>query len=233
VAITNNQTVFDSLAPIAGNYTFAIQSPTSNQNVVVTFPPGPQPAPLNVSNFAASQAIITNQEFTLTWAAVVGGTATDFILVDVGLVGLSSPDYGTVGALTGQSTSFVIPAGTLGPNSTYDATLSFYRFNASTNVGSKLSTSAALVTRTLITLKTAGGSVQPVPPTLSNFQLTGGHFQFQVSASPGQTVIIDRATAPTGGSWQPFQTNTLSAAPLIVSDPVIAGETRFFRARSP
>lgn len=233
VEATNSQNGFDANYPIAGAYSFSIQSPASNQTVNVQFPPGPQPPPLHVSNFTASQAIATNQSFTLTWDAAPGGTTTDFILVDIEQVGLSSPDFGEVGALTGQSTSFVIPAGRLAENSNYDATIAFYKFNTSSNFTTRLATTGALVTRTSINLKTTGGGVQPVAPTLANLQLTGGQIQFQVTATPGQLVIIDRAASPVAGAWQPFQTNTLTSTPWVVTEPLAAGESRFYRARTP
>src|SRR5213075_2671229 len=100
-----------------GTYTFT---------VAVTLPATmAQPNAPHVSNFTAGQTVSSSQPFTLTWDPFTGGTATDYVFVQVGNV-WKTPTPGTTGALNGTATSVTIPAGTLQPGSTNDAFIYFY-----------------------------------------------------------------------------------------------------------
>ena len=102
---------FDAAYP-AGDYSFDLQG-SPNQTVTVTLPPAasqPQPGPPRVTNYVAAQTVDPSQPFVLAWDAFPGGTANDYIDVDVGSD--LPPNPGFPGALTGADTTFTIPAGT-------------------------------------------------------------------------------------------------------------------------
>lgn len=136
----------------------------------------------HVSNFTAAQAVVPSQDFTLTWDAWATGTAQDIVqvrIVDSGNQGVvSSPDMGQPGALTGLSTSFLIPARKLRPGQTYGVELLFGRaseFNTSSYAGA--TGLAAYFKRTQFQLVTTGTQTGP---TAGNFSLVfnfyGGDF---------------------------------------------------------
>lgn len=114
-----------------GTYTFTIN--TANQGIktpALILPArsnatDPSAAP-HISNWTAAQMINTGLAFTVTWDAFGNGTAADFVQLsidgDMGEI-TNSPSPGETGALTGTSTSFVIPANTLAPGQTYRARL--------------------------------------------------------------------------------------------------------------
>src|SRR6185503_16292248 len=70
-----------------GNYSFFVQAATSNQTVLVNLPTEgtmPQPGAPHVTNYVAAQFVNPNQPFVLGWDAFPGGTATDYVDVDIG-----------------------------------------------------------------------------------------------------------------------------------------------------
>lgn len=124
---------YDATFP-PGNYSFFVQAST-NQTVVVNLPTTatmPQPGAPHLTNYLAAQAVDPNQSFVLGWDAFPGGTAADYIDVDIGAA-YGSPNPGLPGALTGTARTFTIPAGTLQPDSTYLSRVGFFRHVGTTN----------------------------------------------------------------------------------------------------
>jgi hypothetical protein len=64
-----------------------------------------------------------------------------------------------------------------------------------------------------------------------NFGIRSNHFGFDLSGTPGQSIILEASTDLLG--WMPLSTNTLGTAPLYFSDPTFINfSSRFYRARS-
>jgi DNA-binding beta-propeller fold protein YncE len=65
------------------------------------------------------------------------------------------------------------------------------------------------------------------PPKISNFGLVAGQFRFDLTAPPGQPVIVE--ASPDLMSWLPIWTNT---SPFSLSDPQSGNfSNRFYRAQ--
>src|SRR4029434_8207118 len=112
------------------------------------------------------------RRFVLSGNSFQNGTAPDYISVSVGAA-FETSNPGTAGALNGTATSVQIPAGTLQPDTNYDATISFYRVTSNTN-NPTYATTAYRLTTTQFTLKTTGGAAGPL--VLTNAALAGAIF---------------------------------------------------------
>jgi hypothetical protein len=94
------------------------------------------PQPPHISNFTAAQAIPSGANFTLTWDPWMGGTTSDFILLQMGDPNTGNTSFQTgdpfqPGALNGTATSVVIPAAMLASSTTYTVEIGFYKFASS------------------------------------------------------------------------------------------------------
>src|SRR6185369_11246012 len=107
--------------------------------------------------YVAAQFVNPNQPFVLGWDAFPGGTASDYIDVDIG-TNYGSPNPTAPGALTGTARTLTIPAGTLQPGTVYASQIGFFRFVGSTN--SSQATDAYRATYTEFSLITAPAGPQ-------------------------------------------------------------------------
>lgn len=216
---------FDATFP-DGNYSFFVQEAASNQTVVVNLPTAaslPQPNAPHLTNFPAAQIVNPTQPFVLGWDAFSGGTAADYIDVDVGNFG--SPNPGYPGALTGAARTFTIPAGTLLPNTTYLSRVGFFRHSGTTNASHVAD--AYRATYTEFNLITTGGLV------LTNAAYTPSNFNFDVLCSTGQTVVVEYRTNITLGAWQTLLTTNSPVSRFHAVSPQAATNRHlFFRARN-
>jgi hypothetical protein len=228
--VTANLAGFDATFP-AGNYSFFVQAPASNQTVIVNLPTTgtlPQPAVPRVTNYVAAQTVNPNQPFVLAWDAWSGGSATDHINVDIG-DDFGSPDPGQPGALTGTAVGFVIPAGTLQPNTVYSSAIGFFRQVGSTNAS--YSTAAYRATYTEFTLQTGSGTTGAL--TLTNASYASGSFRFDVVCTAGQNVTVEYKTNLSSIAWQLlFNTNSPGTRFRAVAPQAATNRLMFFRARS-
>jgi methionine-rich copper-binding protein CopC len=230
-AIDTNLSALDATYP-AGNYSFLVQATASNQTVVVNLPTTnsmPQPGAPHLTNYLAAQAVNPNQPFVLGWDAFPGGTAADYIDVDIG-DDFGSPDPGLPGALPGTARTFNIPAGTLQPNFIYESRIGFFRHVGTTNAS--YAADAYRATYTEFMLVTTSGSATG-PLILTNAAYAPGSFSFNVLCSPGQTVTVEYRTNLTSGLWQTLLTTNSpgnlfrAVAPQAATNPFL-----FFRARN-
>ena len=222
-----NQSTYDATFP-SGNYTFFVQAPSSNQTVMVSLPDTttmPQPGAPHLTNYAAAQTVDATQPFVLGWDAFPGGTAADYIDVDIGSYG--SPAPGLPGALTGTARIFTIPAGTLQPNTTYPSRVGFFRFVGSTN--SSYATAAFRATYTEFSLVTsASGSL-----VLTNAAFAPSAFSFDVLCSAGQTVTVQYTTNLATLAWQTLlTTNSPGTRFHAIAPQAETNRFLFFRAKN-
>src|SRR5260221_3884154 len=127
-----NETALETNFP-PGNYTFTVHATGSNETKVVAFPSSlAQPSAPHLANLLAAQTVDSTQPFTLQWDPFAGGTATDYIAAGLGTT-WQSPSIGSSNALNGTATSVTIPAGTLAPGTTYNASVGFSHAVLATN----------------------------------------------------------------------------------------------------
>lgn len=221
---------YDTTFP-AGNYTFFAQAASSNQTVVVNLPTTatlPQPNAPHLTNYPSAQAVNPNQPFVLGWDAFSGGTAADYVDVDIGTA-YNSPDPGQPGALNGTARTFTIPAGALQPNSNYLARVGFFHFVGTTNGDSAAAFRATYTEFSFITTSaTPAGQL-----ILTNANWTPSNFSFDVICTNGQTVTIEYTNTLSTGTWPKLLT-TNSTGPLvhIVSTQSVSAPRLFYRARN-
>ena len=229
--VNTSLSVHDATFP-PGNYSFFVQAATSNQTVVVNLPTTnslPQPGAPHLTNYLAAQAVNPSQAFVLDWDAFPGGTAADYVFVEIG-TNYSSPDPGLPGALAGTARTFTIPAGTLQPNSTYDSTIGFYRHVGATNAS--YATAAYRATYTEFSLITTGGATGG-PLVLTNANWTPGLFSFDVLCAAGQIVTVEFTNVLSAGPWPKLLTTNSPGTRFHVLAPQAGPSPSFFyRARN-
>jgi hypothetical protein len=226
--ISTSLSSYDATFP-PGNYTFQVGSASSNQTVVVNLPTAasmPQPGAPHVTNFLAAQAVNPNQAFVLGWDPFPGGTAADYIDVDIGSAYLS-PEPGLPGALPGTARTFTIPAGTLQPNTNYFSRIGFFRFVGSTN--SSFAMAAFRATYTEFTLITTGDGQLLM---LTNAAYAPSNFSFDVLCPTGQAVTVEYKTNLNLIAWQTLLTTNSPTGSFRAAAPQAAtNRSMFFRAR--
>lgn len=227
-AVDTNLNTYEATFP-SGNYSFFVQAASSNQTVVVNLPTTnimAQPGAPHLTNYPAAQAVNPGQAFALGWDAFPGGTAADYIYVQIG-ANYSSPNPGTPGALSGTARTFTIPAGTLQPNSTYDSTIGFYRRVGTTNAS--FATDAYRATFTDFSFITTSGSQL----VLTNASWTPGSFSFDVICTNGQTVTVEYTNVLTAVNWPKLlTTNSPGSRFHVVSPQAVSNKFLYYRARN-
>ncbi|MBI5774037.1 MAG: hypothetical protein HZA89_09885 [Verrucomicrobia bacterium] len=117
----------------SGNYTYTLKGQNDGTRAVtVTLTGDTYPVAPRISNFTAAQAVDPAGSFTLTWDALVNGSANDFVQMSISDANDQNEVYqsgqpGGPGALDGTSTSFQVPAGTLATGQTYTGRLLLYQ----------------------------------------------------------------------------------------------------------
>lgn len=212
-------TAFEAAYP-QGDYEFTVEATSSNQVVKVTMPANlQQPNAPQVSNFAAATAIDPAKPFTLTWAPFQGGTAGDFISVIVGDV-FQTGDIGETNALKGTATSVTIPAGTLAPQTTNAATLSFWRYVATTNIALAQDTVAYRVSMTQFDLITGEPGGSGTSLVIENAARAGNQFVLETATTPGQIVTLEKSTSLLPNGWQKVTTTNSPGSRVRFSVPL-------------
>jgi hypothetical protein len=125
----------------AGSYTISLNTAHDGAHAgTLNLGANAFPAAPRVSNYTAAQAVNPMSDFTVTWDGFAGGTHNDYIQLRVRDVFtdeevLATPEALQAGALTGQSLSVTIPAGTLEPNRDYEGSLRFAKITATNSAG--------------------------------------------------------------------------------------------------
>lgn len=132
--------------------------------VGLTLPTNTYPNAPHITNYAAAQAFVASNNFTLKWDAFVGGKTNDYIQLEIfdagGRIVFRSPDFRSPGALTGTNRQFVIPANTLSSGRVYTAQLSFHRIQmVSVGIFPDAVAFSSLSSRTRFTVATIGSPV--------------------------------------------------------------------------
>ena len=174
-----------------GSYTFTVHAAHDGTRTIPLLLTGDNyPAPPQASNFAAAQHVSPESPFTITWNAFAGGTASDFVSVNVndetGNTILQSPDINAPGALNGTSpSSFTIPANTLNPNTTYICQILFAKIVQvnTTSYGGGVPAFAGYFALTSFQLSAVA------PPDVKRFGAVKGAIYRQTG--PGSPTLVD------------------------------------------
>ncbi len=228
---SSNLTSFNATYP-AGDYAFQITATPQNQQTTATLPATTdQPNAPHVTNWSALQAVNPSQPFVLTWDPFVGATGNDFISVDVsGDAGqvFFTGGLGSTNGLKGTATSVTIPAGKFQTNSSYDVVVTFYRWTAHTNA--TIAAFGFRATATDLGLDTSNGGTA-VQPVISEPVFAGNALSFNVTASAGQTLILESSPDLTPGSWTTAFTTNSPGTEVHITAPVSAAPKEFYRLR--
>lgn len=178
-----------------GTYTVNLNTVhDGTKSVSVTLTGSDYPNFPTFGNFSSTQSVNPSNDFTLSWSAFIGGTTGDFIEVEVenqyGQEVYRSPDPGE-GSLNGTSTQVVIPANTLAPGRTYDATVRFIKikhFESSAAGYAGVRAVAVYASETEFKLTTTG---QVIQPRFSVLPLNNGNFQGRLTGERGVPYTIE------------------------------------------
>jgi hypothetical protein len=220
VASSNQTTLTNTFGN--GNYIFKLVAATSNEQVTVNLPATlAQPGAPVLANYSGTQSVNPAQAFTLTWNSFAGGTAADYIYVNIGSV-FTTGTLGTSNALSGTATSVQIPANTLQPGSNYNSLVSFYHAILVTNLAADYTTLAYRCGSTEFNLITTGATTTPI--ILTNATKIGHTNSFKVTSAVGQSLLIQFNTnkALNSSQWQTLLSTNSATGVVQVNDSVNA-----------
>jgi hypothetical protein len=216
----------------AGSYTITVNTThNGTQAVTLPLPASPFPNAPQLLNFAGAQGIDPSRSFQVAWNSFSGGGINDYIQLQIrtpttGDTVFESPPPGQAGALTGADTSVTIPAGTLSPGETYEATLLFARILGK-NTGYTLGFSAYF-SQTATTLATTGNAI---PPTLTMNQVGPSQWHLHANGISGRNYLIESTTSLTAPiPWQPMVNFIGTPAGFDFTDGVLHPRN-FYRVR--
>lgn len=220
----------------SGNYVFNLKSPSGMLPFTVNYSPTlTVPAPPFLSNYESAQSIDATKDFILRWNPFTNGTASDAIWVEINGDVFQTPTVGTAGMLDGTARSVTIPANTLAANSNYSGSITFYDLNLGIDPVSGYMTLAYAAATTEFSLRTIG-PVLDTPIVLTNGVKSASAFTFEITSSPGQSLLIQYRTNLALGQWLTLlATNSPSPDGRVrISDPQAAGRSAlFYRAIKP
>jgi hypothetical protein len=188
------------------------------------YPPAPK-----VTNYTAAQQIDPARDFTLRWTDFTGGDVREvWVQIAVatnGQVVFAPPP------LDGGATSVVVPAGTLEPETNYQALLTFRRYTHA-DFGTTLpSVYAGFEANNLLPLRTGTGG-SPAPPRFTGWKrLANGDLELTVESPTARLLTLVAAEA-LDGAWTNLQTiaSTGGATTFVVPRAALGGR-QFFRVR--
>ncbi len=231
-----SQSALDAARP-AGNYNLQLTrtsgSPSANVNLGASYPPTPQ-----IENHAECQAVNPSASFTVQWNGFTGATANDsigFSLVHPDPFNFwqwVAPDPCVPRELANSAMSVTIPAGTLQPGVTYEASLIYSRMtDGKTNTIADI-TLAAFLQKTLnFTLKTTGGGGGGAR-FIGFTVLPGGMLELKLQGTGGESFVIETSDNLLGG-WTGVSMQIIPAGGIATFQVAAGEESGFFRARKP
>ncbi len=207
-----------------GIYTFLLNTATDGTRTpAMTLAADAYPNAPRLSAWAAAQSINAFADFTLAWDAMIGGTADDFVRIQIKDTNtfdtvFESPDLLEDGALNGTATSVVIPGGLLEPGRSYACELLFFNVTVINTLGypgAKGLGGYARQTRTMVSTVTPpppGGQIQFGDATfrVSETNGTASISLVRVGGSEGEATVVVSATNGTATAGADF-TATASA----------------------
>jgi hypothetical protein len=230
-----SQTDLDLFFP-SGDYVASFNTiRDGTRSVTLTLSGNQYPNAPTISDLAAAQAINPAAAFHLNWQAFAGGTAADYIAVEIeseyGAAVFESPNPGQPGALTGTATGILIPAGTLAPGRTYIATVAFLKVvDQETAAYPGLLAVAGYFSETEFSITTTGTLAGPVWSVVSQEPT---NLRVRLTGAAGIPYTVEET-----GNFQTWDFNRViyfddGASSATFDLPISSGpgSSRFFRAR--
>lgn len=201
------------------------------------YPNAPQ-----IVNFASTQSVNPSNTFTLSWDAFTGGTAADFIGLEIegqgdfGSEAFEMPNFHEPGALRGTNMSVLIPAFTFAPGRTYRGELMFVKTSqVDSNTYPGVAAASGYLSATSFELRTIGEPFRPVLQ-ISN---TGNGARITITGEKNRYYTVESADDLSG---HPIQWQTRAGGVTYTNfngftgsfefhDNVPPGGRRFYRAR--
>lgn len=229
-----SQSALDTARP-AGNYEVQLTrtsgSPSASVSLTSLYPPTPE-----IRNYAACQAVDPAADFTVQWNGFGGATANDGIGLSIvypdpmNIWQWVAPDPCVPRELANTATSVTIPAGTLQPGKTYEASLTYSRLtDAKTNAIADTTLAAFLQKMVSFTIRTTGSSGDSAR-FVGNAVLPNGTLELILQGAAGQSFLIE-ASDSLQGEWTTVSMQTIPAGGVATFQVVIDGESGYFRAR--
>jgi len=182
-----------------------------NKSIVLTITADNYPNDPTIQNFGNLTSVDPNTALNLSWGAFSGGTAEDFIGIEIendqGRTIYESASPTEAGFLTGTATGTSIPAGTLAPGRTYECQLTFGKVvDTETNAYPGVLAVAVFVKVTEFELTTTG---TPIVPRLETVGMNNGQFQIRVRGEYRKIYTVQYTQSLTNNMWQDvFSSNT-------------------------
>jgi hypothetical protein len=226
-ACTNGNYIFE-LATVHDGFQFPVLALPA-----AAYPTNPPP---QVSNFAAAQAINPLSPFTLQWSNPSGATTNDWIWIFINdttgntVFSTPKPSMNPWAALTGTTTSVVVPTNTFQPGAAYTGIITFIR-NTSVNTAAY----PGAVGGTFASVRTRFSMAAPSSlPVLSQpARISASQFGFLLSGAAGQTytVLVTTNAALPLADWSTVLTTNLSGSSAAIQDNQATNQRRFYRAK--
>jgi hypothetical protein len=216
-----------------GNYVLAISGARDgSRNVPIALTGSSYPNAPRLSNYDAAGRINREADFDLRWDAFTGGTASDFIDVEVeetdGDQAFESLGYGKEGALDGLDTSVRIPLGVLAPARMYVSEIYFEKVLRANDAGYRgVDGRVGYASQTYVKIATAGPGN---PPALANYIiLPDRRFRFNIMTMEGATYQVQGSSNMV--NWTTLGTITAATGRFTFTAPPPPARTYFYRAR--
>ena len=223
-----------------GNYTNEFTTfRDGTKTIILSLTPDSYPNDPTILNFSSLATVDPGVALNLSWGAFSGGTANDFIGLEIdndqGRTIYESPSPTESGFLDGTATSTSIPAGTLAPGRTYECQLIFGKVvDVETNDYAGVLAKAVFVKVTAFELTTTGTAIRP---TLESLSMNNGQFQLRVRGEYRRTYTVQYTQSLTNANWQDVftsntdQSSTNGTGTAEVTDHGSNGSSsRFYRA---
>jgi hypothetical protein len=229
------QSALDTARP-NGTYTLQLTRttgtpPSAGINLIGSYPPTPQ-----ITNYLAAQAIDPSNNFVLQWNGFTGATANDSIglVLHSGSWTWSAPDRCVPRELANTATSITLPAGTLQPGTTYDATLTYSRMTYFVSNAIPDLNLAAFLNKTVnLQIRTTGTSSGGGARFISWRLLGGGALELKLQGTPGSNYLLQSTTnLTTWDSVIPLLAPLPDGIMTHVIAPTMYGAKAFFRAKN-
>ena len=217
----------------AGNYVLTINTANEGtRDIPVVFASSVYPNAPRLTDYDAAGRIDSATDFLLGWDPFAGGTATDFVDLQIeemdGDEVFDTPGYGKDEALDGRATSVTLPAHLLRAGRSYRARLHFEKVSRADDAGYPgVEGRVGLAARTYAGLATAGAGNPPLLQSI--LPMDEGGVRLNLTTLDGGTYQIQGSENLV--HWTPLGTiSATSNQSTFTAPPPPAGACYFYRA---
>jgi len=222
---------FDAAYPIGAYAVNVLGNSDGLKNLSLALAAAPYPNAPQILDYSAAQAFDSAQDFTLSWTPFGGTALNRFAQLTIrdalGHTVFSTPDYGTLGALSALNTNVIVPGGTLASNRFYQASLVFEAVETADNTTYPGALGlAGLSATTQFRLGTRGPG-NPAVLAVSKLP-TNRWVQVTAQVVPGQSYRLDGTVASLPTQWLLLTTNSPASNMFFYIDTVAPTRPHLF-----